>query len=481
VEGGGTGTSISGTGLLSVAADESAVALTVRATSTVDTGKSGTAAVAVTGGSSGDAVLQTIAVTTHPAKTVYTIGEALDLTGLIVTGTYSDGTTRAETVSASDVSGYNTNATGTQTLTVTVGAKTATFTVTVNPVLAEGAVLQSIAVTTQPVKTVYTAGEALKLDGLIVTGTYSDGTTRAETWSASDVSGYNTNTTGSQTLTVTVGGKTATFTVTVNAPVVEEAVLQSIAVTSPPAKTVYTAGEPLALDGLIVTGTYSDGTTRAETWGASDVSGYNTNTAGTQILTVTVGGKTATFTVAVIPTLTGTVSINGTAVVGQTLTANTDALGGSGTLSYQWKRGNVSIGANSQTYTLTAADVGSAITVMVSRQGYEGSVTSDPTDDVALPTLTGTVSINGTTVVGQTLTANTGALGGSGTLSYQWKRENVSIGVNSQTYTLTAADTGSAITVTVSRQGYAGSVTSDPSGTVYLYENHGGNLEAVIY
>jgi hypothetical protein len=113
-------------------------------------------------------------------------------------------------VSLSNISGYNANTMGTQTLTVTVNGKTATFTVTVNP-----AVLQSIAVTTPPAKIVYVKGEALDISGLVVTGTYSDKTTKPETVTLSDISGYNANTLGTQTLTVTVGGKTDTFAVTI--------------------------------------------------------------------------------------------------------------------------------------------------------------------------------------------------------------------------------------------------------------------------
>jgi hypothetical protein len=240
----------------------------------------------------GDPVLQSIAVTTAPTKTTYVQGETLDLSGLVVTGTYSDGTTKAETVGLSDISGYDADTTGQQTLTVTVNGKTAFFTVTVNP--GSGPVLQGIAVTTAPTKTAYEQGEALDLSGLVVTGTYSDGTTKTETVTLSNISGYSANTAGQQTLTVTVGGKTATFAVTVNA-----ATLQSIAVTTAPAKTAYTAGEALDLSGLAVTGTYSDGATKAETVTLSDISGYSANTVGQQTLTVTVGGKTATFTVTV--------------------------------------------------------------------------------------------------------------------------------------------------------------------------------------
>jgi hypothetical protein len=131
----------------------------------------------------------------------------------------------------------------------------------------------------------------------VVTGTYSGGTTKVETVTLSNISGYNKDATGQQTVTVTVGGKTATFTITVNAG--GEATLQSIAITSPPTKTVYAPGEALNLSRLVVTGTYTNGTTKTETVGIADISGYDTETTGTQTVTVTVGGKTATFTVSV--------------------------------------------------------------------------------------------------------------------------------------------------------------------------------------
>jgi len=165
--------------------------------------------------------------------------------------------------------------------------------------------------------------------------------------------------------------------------------------------------------------------------------------------------------------LTGTVSINGTLiVVGQTLTANTTSLGGAGAISYQWKRGGTDIpGANASTYSLVAADEGKTITVTVTRAGYSGSVTSDPTDVVTFPALTGTVSISGTPIVGNTLTA-TAVLDGAGAISYQWKRGTTNIGTNASSYTLVNADEGSTITVTVTCAGYSGSLTSAPTATI---------------
>ena len=80
-----------------------------------------------------------------------------------------------------------------------------------------------------------------------------------------------------------------------------------------------------------------------------------------------------------LPVVTGIVTISGSAQVGQALTAVTDALDGSGAISYQWKRGGTNVGANSNTYTVQAADVGYTITVTVKRTGHSGSIMSEPT------------------------------------------------------------------------------------------------------
>lgn len=78
--------------------------------------------------------LNSIDITKSPAKTVYRIGESLDLTGMVVTGTYIDGSTRVEEVRPSDVSGFNSStAAASQKLTVKVRDKTATYTVEIKP------------------------------------------------------------------------------------------------------------------------------------------------------------------------------------------------------------------------------------------------------------------------------------------------------------------------------------------------------------
>ena len=78
------------------------------------------------------ATLVSIAITTPPTKTVYTVGEILDITGMVVTGTYSDDSTKVETVTADNVTGFSSDTPGETTCTVPVSGKTPTFTVTVN-------------------------------------------------------------------------------------------------------------------------------------------------------------------------------------------------------------------------------------------------------------------------------------------------------------------------------------------------------------
>ena len=78
--------------------------------------------------------------------------------------------------------------------------------------------LVSIEVTTLPTKTHYNLGEDLKLDGMVVTATYSDDSTAAVTDYTTDTSGYVKTKTGHHTIIVTYKDKTAEFSVNVVDP-----------------------------------------------------------------------------------------------------------------------------------------------------------------------------------------------------------------------------------------------------------------------
>jgi len=98
-----------------------------------------------------------------------------------------------------------------------------------------------------------------------------------------------------------------------------------------------------------------------------------------------------------LPALTGTVSITGTTQVGFTLTADTTSLDGSGDISYQWKRASTNIGSNSSVYIVHTEDVGSNLTVTVTRAGNSGSITSNPVEIIPTPGLLFTLLGGGNT------------------------------------------------------------------------------------
>ena len=184
---------------------------------------------------------------------------------------------------------------------------------------------------------------------------------------------------------------------------------------------------------------------------------------------------------------TGLPTIDGTARVGQTLTADTLGIADEDGLTnvvfaYQWMADDTNIqDATGSSYTLTEDNEGKAITVTVSFTDAEGNpetLTSAATDAVtAKPNTqaTGQPTITGTVRVGETLTADvTGIADEDGldnvTFSYQWMADDTNIqDATGSSYTLVSDDEGKAITVTVSFTDDANneeSLTSEPTGPV---------------
>ena len=166
---------------------------------------------------------------------------------------------------------------------------------------------------------------------------------------------------------------------------------------------------------------------------------------------------------------TGAPTINGTAQVGEALTADTSGIADADGLSnvqyeYQWLADDAEIaGATGSTHTLADTDEGKAIKVEVSftdDAGNDESMTSSATDAVAAPTpntpATGAPTITGTVQVGETLTADTSGVADAdgltnATFRYQWLADDSDIsGATNATYTLADTDEGKAIKVRVS-------------------------------
>ncbi len=72
--------------------------------------------------------LQSITITTPAIKLSYTVGEALNITGLVVTGTYSDNSINVESITNANITGFNSSSPATnQILTIIVLGKTVTY------------------------------------------------------------------------------------------------------------------------------------------------------------------------------------------------------------------------------------------------------------------------------------------------------------------------------------------------------------------
>ncbi len=163
--------------------------------------------------------------------------------------------------------------------------------------------LVTIAVKVAPTKVVYELGTSLDLAGLQVEAFYSDGSTAILAANEYTVSGFNGTVSGAQTITVTSGGKTATFIVVISDPEAP-AELLALSIAQLPYRTMYGVGGTLSTDGLMVNALYSDGTQRALEANEITVSGFNSTTAGKKDITITFLSKSTTYEITVSNFLT---------------------------------------------------------------------------------------------------------------------------------------------------------------------------------
>ena len=200
---------------------------------------------------------------------------------------------------------------------------------------------------------------------------------------------------------------------------------------------------------------------------------------------------------------TGAPTINGTAQVGETLTASTSAIAdtdglASATFAYQWLADDSDIsGATGSSYSVAAADEGKVIKVTVSftdDAGNAETLTSAATAAVAPiggttnslersnqedvqenSAAAGAPTIGGTAQVGESLTASTSDISdadglANASFTYQWLADDADIDdATTSSYTLVAGDVGKAIKVTVSftdDEGNEESVTSAATAVV---------------
>lgn len=145
-------------------------------------------------------------------KTSFVQNETFTHDGVVVTATYSDGDTQNVTADA-EFSEPDMTTTGTKTVTVsyTLGGitKTATYEITV-----EAEVVSSLDLSGN-YQTVFTAGDTFNYDNLVVTATYNGGR-KADVTADASFSTPDMSHVGEQTITVSYGGQSTSYTITVN-------------------------------------------------------------------------------------------------------------------------------------------------------------------------------------------------------------------------------------------------------------------------
>jgi len=175
----------------------------------------------------------------------------------------------------------------------------------------------------------------------------------------------------------------------------------------------------------------------------------------------------------------GGVSISGEAFTGQTLTAVVLDPNGfnESNVSYQWFSNDTEIsGATSSSYILTDDELSTTITVTANytdNDSNDEAVRSAQTAEVETPAVNtaGIVAITGSAITGQELTAAITDENGIPleSVTYAWLADTDVIGTGLSTVTLTDAEIGKAVTVTVTytdNDDFSESVTSDETAAV---------------
>ena len=216
----------------------------------------------------GQVVITGITITTPPTKVEYVEGDQIDTTGMVVTATYSDGSTKV--VKAADeyievIPLKNLKVTDTF-ITVKHTESDGTVKTTTQPITVKGKVtLTGITITTPPTKVEYVEGSEFDFSGMVVTATYSDGSTKIvkEADEYIEVTPLKNLKVTDTIVTVTYSDGDGTVK-TANQPITvkEKVILTDIMITIPPTKVEYFEGDEFSTSGMVVVAKYSDNTTK---------------------------------------------------------------------------------------------------------------------------------------------------------------------------------------------------------------------------
>ena len=233
--------------------------------------------------------VQEITIISYP-KTEYLIDEPLDLTGGMISVRYADGSIETLSMTKSMISEFSTEEAGIFTVRVTYGGCSTIYLITVEDDYYEEVI--SISLVKTP-KTEYNVGDELDVTGGRIKVRYEDYYSEVIEITPGMISGFTTAKAGKYTVTITYGGCTCTYQITVNG-----AAISNLAISRLP-KTGYFVGDELDVSGGELSVTYSDGTVKYVDITEDMISGFTTAKAGTFTITVTYEGLTVKYGITV--------------------------------------------------------------------------------------------------------------------------------------------------------------------------------------
>ena len=153
--------------------------------------------------------------------------------------------------------------------------------------------ITGISVTTLPNKTTYYQKELFDSTGMVVTVTTNTGDSVETT--DYEVSGFDSDSAGTKTITIAAGAVSTTFEVAV----LEES-LTGITVTALPTKTEYHINGTFDPTGIVVFASTSDGNTITLNSDQLEYSGFDSSSPGSKTITVSYNGLTAIFDITIM-------------------------------------------------------------------------------------------------------------------------------------------------------------------------------------
>ena len=240
--------------------------------------------------------VQSISVVEGSVPAEVNIGTTPDFSGIKVTVTYSDATTKEVGFADVTLSTIDTTTVGNKSVTVTYEGVTTKFTVTVVDPEATAVVTSIKILINENDKTCY-IGELFDTSVLQVEATYSTGRQGALSADKYEITAVDTSTAGTKTITATYKEDTA-ITASVDVKVLGVSALN--VVTGTVEKRI-TVGETLDVSGIQVVPKYEDGVSGEElSYADLVIENIDTSSVGDKTLRITYKGVTLEYTITVV-------------------------------------------------------------------------------------------------------------------------------------------------------------------------------------